>query len=173
MLLPVHLSFRSLTVLALIVSTFSSQVTLIKNLEVYGLDPGVVATALQHRVQASSVLQPVPGSKDKVLVQIQGNQIHQAGNLLLGLNLNIIQSIFQTVVYFCTTKLTLSYLYLVHFFQIIIKFLVSTYKDWKRLQKVERRSNISTSMLSTYDLLSLKLLHCNTTKTNYLCNKVD
>ncbi|XP_074536619.1 eukaryotic translation initiation factor 2D [Halichoeres trimaculatus] len=61
----------------------NKKVTLIKNLEVYGLDPGVVATALQHRVQASSVLQPVPGSKDKVLVQIQGNQIHQAGNLLL------------------------------------------------------------------------------------------
>lgn len=61
----------------------NKKVTLIKNLEVYGLDPAVVATALQHRVQASSVLQPVPGSKDKVLVQIQGNQIHQVGNLLL------------------------------------------------------------------------------------------
>ncbi|XP_070825191.1 eukaryotic translation initiation factor 2D isoform X1 [Chaetodon trifascialis] len=61
----------------------NKKVTLIKNLEVYGLDPAVVATALQHRVQASSVLQPIPGSKDKVLVQIQGNQIHQAGNLLL------------------------------------------------------------------------------------------
>lgn len=55
-----------------------------KNLEIYGLDPAVVATTLQHRVQASTVLQPIPGSKDKVLVQIQGNQIHQAGNLLLG-----------------------------------------------------------------------------------------
>lgn len=68
-----------------IASTCNFQVTLIKNLEVYGLDPAVVATALQHRVQASSVLQPVPGSKDKVLVQIQGNQIHQVGTLLLGL----------------------------------------------------------------------------------------
>ncbi|KAI3357610.1 hypothetical protein L3Q82_016022, partial [Scortum barcoo] len=65
----------------------NKKVTLIKNLEVYGLDPAVVATALQHRVQASSVLQPIPGSKDKVLVQIQGNQIHQVGNLLLGLEL--------------------------------------------------------------------------------------
>lgn len=61
---------------------------MIKNLEMYGLDPTVVATSLQHRVQASTVLQPIPGSKDKVSVQIQGNQIHQAGNLLLGLNLN-------------------------------------------------------------------------------------
>ncbi|XP_019123305.1 eukaryotic translation initiation factor 2D [Larimichthys crocea] len=61
----------------------NKKVTLIKNLEVYGLEPAVVANALQHRVQASSVLQPIPGSKDKVLVQIQGNQIHQVGNLLL------------------------------------------------------------------------------------------
>uniref|UniRef100_A0AAQ5YW81 Eukaryotic translation initiation factor 2D n=1 Tax=Amphiprion ocellaris TaxID=80972 RepID=A0AAQ5YW81_AMPOC len=61
----------------------NKKVTLIKNLEVYGLDPAVVATALQHRVQASSVLHQIPGAKDKVLVQIQGNQIHQVGNLLL------------------------------------------------------------------------------------------
>lgn len=60
----------------------NKKVTLIKNLEVYGLDPVVVSTALQHRVQASSVLQPLPGAKDRVLVQIQGNQIHQVGNLL-------------------------------------------------------------------------------------------
>ncbi|XP_059188695.1 eukaryotic translation initiation factor 2D [Centropristis striata] len=61
----------------------NKKVTLIKNLDVYGLDPAVVATALQRRVQASAVLQPIPGSKDKVLVQIQGNQIHQISNLLL------------------------------------------------------------------------------------------
>lgn len=61
----------------------NKKVTLIKNLELYGLDPAVVSTALQHRVQASSVLQPLPGAKDRVLVQIQGNQIHQVGNLLL------------------------------------------------------------------------------------------
>jgi hypothetical protein len=51
----------------------------------YGLDPIDVSAALQHRVQASAVLHPVPGTKDKVLVQIQGNQIQQVGNLLLGL----------------------------------------------------------------------------------------
>ncbi|KAM4572037.1 eukaryotic translation initiation factor 2D [Fundulus diaphanus] len=61
----------------------NKKVTLIKNLEVYGLDPAVVASALQHRVQASSVLQLLPGAKDRVQVQIQGNQVHQAGNLLL------------------------------------------------------------------------------------------
>ncbi|XP_005740596.1 eukaryotic translation initiation factor 2D [Pundamilia nyererei] len=61
----------------------NKKVTLMKNLEVYGLDPAVVASVLQHRVQASSVLQPVPGAKDRVLVQIQGNQIQQVGKLLL------------------------------------------------------------------------------------------
>ncbi|XP_053281457.1 eukaryotic translation initiation factor 2D [Pleuronectes platessa] len=61
----------------------NKKVTLIKNLEVYQLDPAAVATALQRRVQASSVLQPIPGAKDKVLVQIQGNQIHKVGSLLL------------------------------------------------------------------------------------------
>ncbi|CAG6021603.1 eukaryotic translation initiation factor 2D isoform 2-T2 [Menidia menidia] len=61
----------------------NKKVTLLKNLEVYGLDPAVVSTALQHKVQASTVLQPIPGAKDKVLVQIQGNQIHQVGNFLL------------------------------------------------------------------------------------------
>ncbi|XP_012719125.2 eukaryotic translation initiation factor 2D [Fundulus heteroclitus] len=61
----------------------NKKVTLIKNLEVYGLDPAAVASALQHRVQASSVLQLLPGAKDRVQVQVQGNQVHQAGNLLL------------------------------------------------------------------------------------------
>ncbi|KAM3871844.1 eukaryotic translation initiation factor 2D [Diretmus argenteus] len=61
----------------------NKKVTLIKNLEVYGLDPTAVSIALQHRVQASSVLHPVPGAKDRVLVQVQGNQIQQVGNLLL------------------------------------------------------------------------------------------
>ncbi|XP_049611691.1 eukaryotic translation initiation factor 2D isoform X2 [Syngnathus scovelli] len=61
----------------------NKKVTVIKNLEVYALDPSAVATALQRRVQASSVLQAVPGAKDKVLVQIQGNQIQQVGHLLL------------------------------------------------------------------------------------------
>ncbi|CAN9515489.1 unnamed protein product [Ophioblennius macclurei] len=61
----------------------NKKVTLVKNLEVYGLDPAAVAAALQQRVQASFVLQPVPGAKDRVAVQIQGNQIQQVGNLLL------------------------------------------------------------------------------------------
>uniref|UniRef100_A0A8C7STI0 Eukaryotic translation initiation factor 2D n=1 Tax=Oncorhynchus mykiss TaxID=8022 RepID=A0A8C7STI0_ONCMY len=62
----------------------NKKVTMIKNLEVYGLDPMAVSVALQHRVQASSALNPVPGSKDRVLVQIQGNQVQQVCKLLLG-----------------------------------------------------------------------------------------
>ncbi|XP_061590804.1 eukaryotic translation initiation factor 2D [Cololabis saira] len=61
----------------------NKKVTVIKNLEAYGLDPAVIASALQRRVQASTVIQPVPGTKDRVLVQIQGNQVHQAGNMLI------------------------------------------------------------------------------------------
>ncbi|XP_029476941.1 eukaryotic translation initiation factor 2D-like [Oncorhynchus nerka] len=58
-------------------------VTMIKNLEVYGVDPMAVSLALQHRVHASSALNSVPGSKDRVLVQIQGNRVQQVGQLLL------------------------------------------------------------------------------------------
>ncbi|KAJ8016133.1 hypothetical protein DPEC_G00004020 [Dallia pectoralis] len=61
----------------------NKKVTIIKNLEVYGLNPAAVSVALQHRVQASSALNPVPGSKDRVSVQIQGNQVQQVGKLLL------------------------------------------------------------------------------------------
>ncbi|XP_061113276.1 eukaryotic translation initiation factor 2D [Conger conger] len=61
----------------------NKKVTLIKNLELYGLDPAAIAVALQHRVQASTVLQPIPGSKDRVMIQIQGNQVQQAGKMLL------------------------------------------------------------------------------------------
>uniref|UniRef100_A0A673YCQ6 Eukaryotic translation initiation factor 2D n=1 Tax=Salmo trutta TaxID=8032 RepID=A0A673YCQ6_SALTR len=51
----------------------NKQVTMINNLEGYGVDPMAVLLALQHRVQASSALNSVPGSKDRVLVQMQGN----------------------------------------------------------------------------------------------------
>ncbi|XP_064812667.1 eukaryotic translation initiation factor 2D-like [Oncorhynchus masou masou] len=60
-----------------------SQVTMIKNLEVYGVDPMAVSLALQHRVHASSALNYIPGSKDRALVEIQGNRVQQVGQLLL------------------------------------------------------------------------------------------
>uniref|UniRef100_A0A673LRW8 Eukaryotic translation initiation factor 2D n=1 Tax=Sinocyclocheilus rhinocerous TaxID=307959 RepID=A0A673LRW8_9TELE len=61
----------------------NKKVTIIKNLEAFGLDPAVVADTLQHQVQASCVLQDSPGVKNRVLVQIQGNQVQQVGKLLL------------------------------------------------------------------------------------------
>ncbi|XP_030640529.1 eukaryotic translation initiation factor 2D isoform X1 [Chanos chanos] len=61
----------------------NKKVTIIKNLEVFGLDPAVVATTLQQRVQASCVLHAAPGAKDRLLVQVQGNQVQQVGKLLL------------------------------------------------------------------------------------------
>ncbi|KAF7695022.1 eukaryotic translation initiation factor 2D [Silurus meridionalis] len=61
----------------------NKKVTTIKNLEGFGIEPAVVADTLQHVVQASSVLHDVPGAKDRQLVQIQGNQVHHIGKLLL------------------------------------------------------------------------------------------
>lgn len=60
------------------------QVTIIKNLELYGLDPQCVANILQQKVQASTTITPVPGAKDRVQVQIQGNQVHHLAKMLLG-----------------------------------------------------------------------------------------
>ncbi|XP_010218852.1 PREDICTED: eukaryotic translation initiation factor 2D [Tinamus guttatus] len=61
----------------------NKKVTIIKNLELYGLDPQCVANILQQRVQASATITPVPGTKDRVQVQIQGNQIHHLAKMLL------------------------------------------------------------------------------------------
>lgn len=58
--------------------------TIIKNLELYGLDPQSVANVLQQKVQASVTITPIPGTKDRVQVQIQGNQIHHLAKMLLG-----------------------------------------------------------------------------------------
>ncbi|XP_056585734.1 eukaryotic translation initiation factor 2D isoform X2 [Triplophysa dalaica] len=61
----------------------NKKVTIVKNLEAFGLDPAVVADTLQRRVQASCFLQDSPGVKNRVLLQIQGNQIQHVGKLLL------------------------------------------------------------------------------------------
>ncbi|XP_064029949.1 eukaryotic translation initiation factor 2D [Pogoniulus pusillus] len=61
----------------------NKKVTIIKNLELYGLDPQCVANILQQKVQASATITPVPGAKDRVQVQIQGNQIHHLAKMLL------------------------------------------------------------------------------------------
>ncbi|XP_034623029.1 eukaryotic translation initiation factor 2D isoform X2 [Trachemys scripta elegans] len=61
----------------------NKKVTIIKNLELYGLDPQLVANTLQQRVQASATINTLPGTKDRVQVQIQGNQINHLAKLLL------------------------------------------------------------------------------------------
>ncbi|NXI35392.1 EIF2D factor, partial [Galbula dea] len=61
----------------------NKKVTIIKNLELYGLDPQCVANTLQQKVQASATIIPVPGAKERVQVQIQGNQIHHLAKMLL------------------------------------------------------------------------------------------
>ncbi|XP_063811240.1 eukaryotic translation initiation factor 2D [Pseudophryne corroboree] len=61
----------------------NKKITMIKNLELYGLDPTLVASLLQQRVQASATLIVLPGTKDRVQVQIQGNQVSQTGKLLI------------------------------------------------------------------------------------------
>ncbi|NXS31131.1 EIF2D factor, partial [Pomatostomus ruficeps] len=61
----------------------NKKVTIVKNLELYGLDPQCVANTLQQKVQASATITPAPGAKDRVQVQIQGNQIHHLAKMLL------------------------------------------------------------------------------------------
>lgn len=61
----------------------NKKVTMIKNLELYGLDPSSFASLLQQRVQASATCTAIPGGKDRVQVQIQGNQVSHIGKLLL------------------------------------------------------------------------------------------
>nr|XP_020752225.1 eukaryotic translation initiation factor 2D isoform X1 [Odocoileus virginianus texanus] len=61
----------------------NKKVTVVRNLEAYGLDPCLVAATLQQRCQASTTVTAAPGLKDSLQVQIQGNQIHHLGRLLL------------------------------------------------------------------------------------------
>ncbi|KAF3823148.1 hypothetical protein GH733_010584 [Mirounga leonina] len=59
------------------------EVTVVRNLEAYGLDPYAVAAVLQQRCQASTAVSPAPGAKDGLQVQIQGNQVRHLSRLLL------------------------------------------------------------------------------------------
>ncbi|XP_012314718.1 eukaryotic translation initiation factor 2D isoform X2 [Aotus nancymaae] len=61
----------------------NKKVTVVRNLEAYGLDPYSVAAILQQRCQASTTVTPSPGAKDSLQVQIQGNQVHHLSWLLL------------------------------------------------------------------------------------------
>ncbi|XP_007439647.1 eukaryotic translation initiation factor 2D isoform X2 [Python bivittatus] len=61
----------------------NKKITIIKNLELYGLDPQALASTLQQKVQASATIITDPGAKDRAQVQIQGNQIGHLAKLLL------------------------------------------------------------------------------------------
>ncbi|EDL39719.1 ligatin, isoform CRA_e, partial [Mus musculus] len=69
--------------ITLALKTYNKKVTVVRNLETYGLDPCSVAAILQQRCQASTIVSPAPGAKDSLQVQVQGNQIHHLGQLLL------------------------------------------------------------------------------------------
>ncbi|XP_004612305.1 eukaryotic translation initiation factor 2D-like [Sorex araneus] len=59
------------------------KVTVVQNLEAYGLNPRSVASILRQRCHASASVSRVPGTKNNLELQIQGNQIQQLHQLLL------------------------------------------------------------------------------------------
>nr|XP_031294549.1 eukaryotic translation initiation factor 2D isoform X3 [Camelus dromedarius] len=75
----------------------NKKVTVVRNLEAYGLDPCSVAAILQQRCQASTTITPAPGAKDSLQVQIQGNQVHHIGRLLLASVLQMRKLRFSTL----------------------------------------------------------------------------
>ncbi|XP_041052307.1 eukaryotic translation initiation factor 2D isoform X1 [Carcharodon carcharias] len=60
----------------------NKKVTIIKNLDAFGLDPQILGNALQQKAQASVTINQVPGTKDKMALQVQGNQVNHIAKLL-------------------------------------------------------------------------------------------
>ncbi|XP_043572547.1 eukaryotic translation initiation factor 2D isoform X1 [Chiloscyllium plagiosum] len=60
----------------------NKKVTVITNLEEFGLDPQILGNALQQKAQASVTITPVPGTKGKMALQVQGNQVNHIAKLL-------------------------------------------------------------------------------------------
>ncbi len=58
--------------------------TLVDNLEVYGIDASEFAHTVQIGVACSASATPLPGKNKGLQVIIQGNQINYVANLLLG-----------------------------------------------------------------------------------------
>lgn len=61
----------------------NKQVTLINNLETFGIDPHSLAHTLQIGVAASASVNPVPNKKEGMQVLVQGNQVLFLAKLLL------------------------------------------------------------------------------------------
>ncbi|XP_078098334.1 eukaryotic translation initiation factor 2D isoform X2 [Mustelus asterias] len=60
----------------------NKKVTIVENLEAFGLDPQTLGNALQQKAQASVTMFQVPGTKDKMALQVQGNQVNHIAKLL-------------------------------------------------------------------------------------------
>ncbi|GCB67120.1 hypothetical protein scyTo_0007996 [Scyliorhinus torazame] len=60
----------------------NKKVTIVSNLEAFGLDPQSLVNALQQKAQASVTMHQVPGTKDKMALQVQGNQVNHIAKLL-------------------------------------------------------------------------------------------
>ena len=63
---------------------FESQVTLIDNLETYGIDPEEFGHRVQVGVACSTSVTPLPGKGKGMQLLMQGNQINYIADLLLG-----------------------------------------------------------------------------------------
>ena len=60
------------------------QVTLIHNLETFGVDPGEFAHSVQKGMACSTSTSPLPGKNRGVEVLVQGNQVAYVAKLLMG-----------------------------------------------------------------------------------------
>jgi len=61
--------------------SFLEQVTLVANLELYGVDVAEFAKECQHGIAASATINPLPARKG-VQLQVQGNQVLFVSRLL-------------------------------------------------------------------------------------------
>jgi translation initiation factor 1 (eIF-1/SUI1) len=79
------------------------QVTLINNLELYGINIQEFARECQHGVAASTSISSVPGKKSQQLL-VQGNQVLFVGNLLIGISACCMQKWKLINLGFCVLK---------------------------------------------------------------------
>jgi translation initiation factor 2D len=63
---------------------FFLKVTLIHNVETFGIDPSELAHSVQKAVACSTSVSPLPGKSKGMEVLVQGNQINYVGKLLAG-----------------------------------------------------------------------------------------
>ena len=62
----------------------SIQVTLVHNLELFGIDPAEFAHGIQVKLACSTAVSPLPGKNKGMEVLIQGNQVTWVAELLIG-----------------------------------------------------------------------------------------